>query len=671
MNNQGNVPAATGRPLTTFELWYGRNEPPPHRTALRAGPLTAFLEGADIRDIRFAGVELVRRIYVAVRDENWDTIPAELTNLRVDVREDSFLLSFDAHHCNRDIDFRWHATIEGDPKANISYTLSGQALRDFRYCRIGFCVLQPPAEYAGRPYRGKTPDGPTTGELPMTIGPQRYEGGLYFPLFPAVSSLNVSLRSGVEVRFDFEGDLFEMEDQRNWTDGSFKTYCTPLSLGYPHTTVAGQIFTQRVGITPIGHPAASAPASDVVRLSVGSPTGRTLPPLGLGVATHDARLSSVDNELLGTLHLDHLRVDLHLSDNEAMARLTRAERECGALGCGLELALFVTDNADQELRALSARLPSSVPVARVLVFHEKEQTTSQQWVQLVRDRIASHLSGVPIGGGTNLYFADLNRSRPETTGLDFVAYSVNPQVHATDERSLVENLEAQHDTLLTARTFCGDLPLVVSPVTLKPRFNPDAVGPEPLVQAGELPSAVDPRQMSLFAAAWTLASIKQLADGGAASVTYYETTGWRGIKDTDRGSPDTELFLSAPDLVFPVYHVFAHIADLKRGQLLNCKSADPLRIQALAIQIEGHLHLLVANLTPEVQTCAIGPMTSDRVQVRSLDASNALLAMTQPQQFRAATQRAWVAASGSMITLTLAPYSVVRVDSPETVQGGK
>lgn len=26
---------------------------------------------------------------------------------------------------------------------------------------------------------------------------------------------------------EFEGDVFEMEDQRNWTDASYKTYCTP------------------------------------------------------------------------------------------------------------------------------------------------------------------------------------------------------------------------------------------------------------------------------------------------------------------------------------------------------------------------------------------------------------------------------------------------------------
>ncbi len=469
-----------------------------------------------------------------------------------------------------------------------------------------------PSGNAGRPYRGSTPGGPITGQLPTTIGPQRYEGGLYFPLFDAVSSLTLSLTGGIEAKFDFEGDLFEMEDQRNWTDGSFKTYCTPLSLGYPHTASAGQAFEQRVSISASGDSSASAAASDTVKLSLGSSLGRKLPQLGLGVAAHDVEFSGSDKEALRRLHLDHLRVDLHLSDPDAAARLARAERECSALGCGMELALFVTDNADRELSGLAPRLPLTVPVSRVLVFHEKEQVTSPQWVERVRGRIAPHLPGVPIAGGTNLFFAELNRSRPNPSGLDAVAYSINPQVHASDERSLIENLEAQCDTVLTARTFCGALPLVVSPVTLKPRFNPEAVGPEPAPQAGELPSAVDSRQMSLFAAAWTLGSIKQLAEGGAASVTYYETTGWRGIKETDGGCPNPELFLSAPGLVFPVYHVFADIADLKTAELIACSSADPLRVQGLALSTDGSVHLLVANLTPEAQTCAIEPLKGDR-----------------------------------------------------------
>jgi hypothetical protein len=166
----------------------------------------------------------------------------------------------------------------------------------------------------------------------------------------------------------------------------------------------------------------------------------------------------------------------------------------------------------------------------------------------------------------------------------------------------------------------------------------------------------------LFAAAWTLGSIKQLAEGGAASVTYYETTGWRGIKETDCGCPNPELFLSAPGVVFPVYHVFADIVDLKTADLITCSSGDPLRVQGLALSIGGSVHLLVANLTAETQTCTVQPLKGDRAAVRSLDTNTAPQAMAQPLRFR--SQRCWISLTSSALTLALAPYSVTRIDLP-------
>jgi len=232
--------------LTTYELWYGRNGPPPLRTCLRAGPLEAIWEAGDLRGVRLQGLEILRRAYMSVRDENWDTIPACMTNLSVNAESDCFRISFDASNSSRALELQWHATFTGEPDGTITLAMEGQATLDFSYCCIGFCLLHPLTEYCGQPFTGNGPAGPVSGHLPTLIAPQRYEGGFYLPLFPSVSSLGVSLKSGIEAKFEFEGDLFEMEDQRNWTDGSFKTYCTPLSLGYPFQAHAGQSFKQKV-----------------------------------------------------------------------------------------------------------------------------------------------------------------------------------------------------------------------------------------------------------------------------------------------------------------------------------------------------------------------------------------------------------------------------------------
>ena len=45
-----------------------------------------------------------------------------------------------------------------------------------------------------------------------------------------------------------EGDTFETEDQRNWTDASFKTYCTPLGLPFPVEIKKGDVVEQSITI---------------------------------------------------------------------------------------------------------------------------------------------------------------------------------------------------------------------------------------------------------------------------------------------------------------------------------------------------------------------------------------------------------------------------------------
>jgi D-apionolactonase len=659
MSNSASGP----RILTKYELWYGRDEPPPQGTVLHAGLVRAVLQEGDLRDVRLEGTELVRRIYVAVRDENWDTIPAEIRDVSTDFADDRFIIAYEAEHRARNLHFRWRATIAGERDGTITYTMDGHTLQDFSYCRIGFCVLHPLAEYCGQPYRGLGPTGSISGNLPTLIAPQPYEGGLYHPLFPSVSELTVSLKTGGDIRFAFEGDLFETEDQRNWTDGSFKTYCTPLSLRYPFKAVAGQAFRQRVTFAVQHPPAHGITRDSKVQLHLGPSLRQRLPRIGLGVASQDGDLTPRDADLLDRLHLDHLRIDLHLSEAGASQALVRAERQCRLLHCGLELALFVTDNAEQEISSLTPHLPPSVPISSVLIFHEKEPVTSARWIECARVRLAPKLAGIPVFGGTNLYFADLNRSRPDVSALDGVTYSINPQVHAFDERTLVENLEGQADTVATARSFCGDRPVTVSPVTLKPRFNPDAIGPEPPPLPGQLPSAVDPRQMSLFAAAWTVGSAKQLAKAGVASVTYYETIGWRGVKESEQGCELPGAFASFPGIAFPLYHVFADLAELKDGELTACDSSDPLKVQGIAIRSDGGLHVVVANLTAEPQECRIGPLREGVVKVRSLDADSAPLAMADPLKFRSAAQRQELRLADSALALTLCPYSVVRIDS--------
>jgi hypothetical protein len=262
-----------------------------------------------------------------------------------------------------------------------------------------------------------------------------------------------------------------------------------------------------------------------------------------------------------------------------------------------------------------------------------------------------------VAGGTDLNFCELNRTRPAADAMEGIFYPITPQVHAFDDISIIETLEAQSDTVKTALTFAREKPVIVSPVTLRRRFNTVAVTGEAGPAEGELPDPVDPRQLSLLGAGWTTGSVKFLAEGGATSLTYFETTGWRGVLERETGSPLPERFPSHAGEPFPLYHVFRDLGELKGGTLLTCASTDALSAVGLAIRRGSATTTLVANLTATPRTVRLEGLHGP-ARVRRLNSETAALAGSRPSEFR----RAWEAI-GEPLVLELLPFETARIDA--------
>lgn len=623
---------------------------------LRAGPLTLLYEAGELRAVRFGEREVLRRVYVAVRDRNWGTILPTFSEVRIERGDDRFAIDFLAEHREGSIDFAWRGTISGDVTGTLRFAMDGAARSTFLRNRIGFCVLHPPGTGAGRPCVVETDDGAMIeGHFPRQIAPEQP--------FREMRAIGHEVAPGVRAEVRFAGDLFEMEDQRNWTDDSYKTYCTPLRLPFPVEVLAGTRIEQAVTLTLSGAPG-SAPGVEgdgPLAVTIGTGAVGALPALGLGLASHGQVLSARQVARLHALHLAHLRVDLPLTEEGWRETLRRATDEAAALGVALEVALFLSpEGAGAELVALAAALGAAPPpIARWLVFNTAEKVTSARTVGLARAALAGVAPGAAFGGGTNAYFTELNRERPDPATLDLAAYSINPQVHAFDDTSLVETLACQPTTVASARQFLGDLPLAISPVTLRPRFNPNATAAAEGSDSVGLPFAVDPRQTSLFGAAWTVGSLAALAASGVASATYYETTGPRGVMETAAGSPWPD-FPSIPGGVFPLYHILADVGEFAGGAVLRATTDDPLGAAALALRAGERVRILVANLRPVRQQIALS-LPVERARVRTLDETNAEAAIRAPEGFRTARGEVVPAAGGTLI-LDLLPYAVARVD---------
>ncbi len=220
-------------------LYYGVDAPLPERTELRAGPLSLVFEEGDLRYVRLQGREILRRVYVAIRDRNWGTIPPRLANLQKEIAADSFRITYDVENKQGEIDFFWKGTITGDAEGTIIFRMDGQARSTFLRNRIGFCVLHPLRECAGQPCVVEQVDGAVVeGAFPRYIAADQ--------AFLNMRAVSHEVVPGVWAEVRFAGDTFEMEDQRNWTDASYKTYCTPLSLPFPAEVKAGTTISQSV-----------------------------------------------------------------------------------------------------------------------------------------------------------------------------------------------------------------------------------------------------------------------------------------------------------------------------------------------------------------------------------------------------------------------------------------
>jgi D-apionolactonase len=569
-------------------------------------PTTGFLRGVFLGE-----QEVLRGVYAAVRDRNWGTVPGALRERHREVDRDRFVIEFVCEHRQGEIDFVWEGRLTGEADGTVRYEFKGEARSTFWRNRIGFCVLHPIRECAGVSARQVRVGGEVLeGEFPVRIEPQIFGRSSFRDL----RKVSHPVGDGIWAEVEFAGEVFEMEDQRNWTDASYKTYGTPLALPFPVEVKAGTRVEQAVTLrltgpgvvhgveaaTPLVVQSDTRGGSDgPVELRI--PTGgwARLPSIGLGIASHGRALRTGEVAWLRRLPLAHLRVDLRLGEEGWRGLLDQAVRESSELGVGVELAVHLPRAGEAGLAGLAERMQRLAgPWARVLALRDGESATRPETVRSVREVMGRF--GVPCGVGSDCNFCELNRDqalgRVRVDDADFLFWSINPQVHATDGQSVMETLEVLRDTVLTARDFARGRPLVVTPVTLKQRFNPVATGSEARPLPGELPAQVDVRQMCLFGAAWTLGCVRALAMAGVESVTLFETTGWRGVMESDSGSLLPERFPSAPGMPFPLFQLLLGLRGFDRFGVIE--ASRPGRAMGLWLGDEsGRRRILVGNLT--------------------------------------------------------------------------
>ena len=216
--------------------------------------MSAEFDNGNLRYLKVAGWKCCVRWPSWYATENWGTYVPSLSNLRIEQRADGFTVRYHARCAGGGMEIAYDATIEGKSDGSLEFTGTAVPRTDFLTARTGFVILHPLKGVAGHAVEVEHVDGKIEkAKFPERINP--------IQPFLHIRSLTHEVMPGLKATVRMEGDTWEMEDQRNWTDASFKTYVRPLALPWPYTLKAGERVRQSVKLT-LGRAAGGRHACD-------------------------------------------------------------------------------------------------------------------------------------------------------------------------------------------------------------------------------------------------------------------------------------------------------------------------------------------------------------------------------------------------------------------------
>lgn len=351
-----------------------------------------------IRNIRLGDVEVIRAIYAGVRGENWETFRGRVTTSHQCQQDDQFEVNWVVEI--EEPAYRFEGRVTGNLDS-IEIVIQGESNSKFLTRRTGMCVLHP-MELAGLVCEAGHVDGSINQrEFPIEVEPQQPFFDIRTLSYPAGSA---------SIGLEFSGEVFEMEDQRNWTDASFKTYCRPQAWQQPYWIGVGKPLTHSLKITRAGD------------VSFDTPKPKEL---------------SISDDIISIPRLG------------TVAEAVREEWD------------FALDSHSEN-----------------------------PWESAGLGKLAF---------GTK--FVDINRNRPVMTEWDGVAFGASPQVHTTDDRSIMENTHTLREVCRSAKILAEGKICAVGPLRLRSSRQ-----------------GFDDRIEMPIGRVWCLASIIQAAIGGADAI---------------------------------------------------------------------------------------------------------------------------------------------------------
>jgi hypothetical protein len=173
-------------------------------------------------------VQLIDLIYTAIRPLDWSTLKADEYSADVQIIGSDCVITITEAFAGA-LAAQTKINLSSSNTFSVGYELKG--LSEYPVSRWGVCFCLNTAEWMG----SSVASSGNTYLLAQDISPQRVIDGVIQGLFPASNEMHFVAPDQRYIKVLSVGKVLEAEDQRNWTDNTYKIYSGSLSEPFPKT----------------------------------------------------------------------------------------------------------------------------------------------------------------------------------------------------------------------------------------------------------------------------------------------------------------------------------------------------------------------------------------------------------------------------------------------------
>ncbi len=527
----------------------------PDTTQVTHGGFTLDLARDAIRNITYDGAQIIDLLYTAIRPLDWSTLAPDEHSEDIQIIGNDCVISITDSFTGV-MTSQTRVTLSSGNAFSVAYELHG--LTEYSVNRWGICFCLNTAEWMGSAVLSLG----NRYSLMEDIAPQRAVDGVIQGLFPPSSELHFVAPDMRFIKALSSGKVLEAEDQRNWTDNTFKIYSGSLSEPRPYKVTAGSHWNQSVEFE-VGAPSQATPDPEKILVR----EIEALPSIGLQFNGEPLLAPDDLEKAFILLGIDHLRVNEESLTPQKVATTASS-------GLVLEAALL-SSNSGEDLKAEVLKLSQRVPDgSRLLIHRDGREVVDAN--DLPENRSLSSL--IP---GSDAYLVDLHKTKYHFTNS--ISYSMAPSVHSTDKETIFKTLATQRESVEFAQKNLA-AQVFISPITFSTRGNPES-GHSREERSNFANPDLALTIRSIEGAAWTLGSIFALASANAFSGTWHELFGEYGIIYPQSGGVKFS----------PTFHALSALGAHSAHQITIATSLDNSWV---AFENRESKTILVASLRP-------------------------------------------------------------------------